>query len=569
MSTRATSGLKNADETLLITGSAHSLMKKRLGLMGATVSFTLCFVIYWLRLDNVVGACVDDGWYVLLAKALASGQSYTLINSPTPGIMPIYPPGFPWLLSLVFRLVPNFPENIWLLKMVSVTAIFGVGAASYQLFKREGGWPRYVALLAALVVVTAPGFVFLATSTAMSEPVFTLSQLLAVLAIERAVRGCNQRIAMLYILSGAVFASFAFLTRSIAIVMIGAAVIYLLKERLWRLAAVFVLGVTVLVFPWMVYARLHAPTLAEKKEQGNYIVESYGEQFWSKRAGVSTTGRITVRDLPERVWKNLVDIFGRDIGGMFLPQLYRPASESGLEIIELGGSLGRVMLNMGATTGTMIFSLLISLIASIGFITRCRSRIKLAELVVVFSLGMIVIWLGLFRFVLPLMPFIVLYFIDGLKHLSQWFVAVWQKSESTNTWAAARMLIVCVLAFNVYEHFSYIRAGQSNRANQMWLSDYDEQYEVINWVARELPREAIIATSNPPLINLLTGHKTVGCNEPIRNLENWQRLGVRYIVYLAASPVRESDQIEQHSQVIYRSPSTGLRVLAINPPNKN
>ncbi|HYE72016.1 MAG TPA: hypothetical protein VEF04_01745 [Blastocatellia bacterium] len=549
-------------EIVLPTDRSTASAQGRWVALAVIGSLALTLVVYWLRLDDVAGACVDDGWYILLAKAIASGQGYTLINSPSQGIVPIYPPGFPWLLSLVFRFTPNFPENIWLLKSVSIVAMLGVGVASYLFFKREGEWPHYIALIASLVVVTAPGFVFLAASTVMSEPVFSLSQLLAVITVERAVRQHSQRASSLYILLGALFASFAFLTRSIALVLIAAALIYLLKERLWRLALIFSISVAVCVSPWMIYSRLHAPTPAEKKEQGNYIVESYGEQFWSKRAGVSTTGRITVRDLPERVWKNLVDIFGRDIGGMFLPQLYRPATESGLEIIELGGSLGRVMLNMGAATGTIIFSLLISLIAVIGFIARCRTRVTLTELVVIFSLGMVVIWLGLFRFILPLMPFVMLYFVTGLKSVSRWFEKLWRKLYSANHWAAPRIVIVCLLAFNAYDHFSYISAGRSSRANQMWLSDYDEQRELINWVTRELPHNAIIATSNPPLINLMTGHKTVGCNEPIKNLDYWQRLGVRYLIYLATSPVRDGDKIEKYSRVIYSSPSS-CRVLEL------
>jgi hypothetical protein len=61
----------------------------------------------------------DDAWYALLAKALATGQGYTLINSPNEGIVPIYPPFYSSVLSLVFLMGPQFPENIFFLKSVS------------------------------------------------------------------------------------------------------------------------------------------------------------------------------------------------------------------------------------------------------------------------------------------------------------------------------------------------------------------------------------------------------------------------------------------------------------------
>ena len=82
--------------------------------------------VYVLRVDAVVGMMVDDGWYVMLAEALATGQGYRLVNAPgSEFILPGYPPGFPALLSLVFRAQPSFPANLWLLKAVSVAAMLG------------------------------------------------------------------------------------------------------------------------------------------------------------------------------------------------------------------------------------------------------------------------------------------------------------------------------------------------------------------------------------------------------------------------------------------------------------
>ena len=101
-------------------------------------ALAFCLIIYLLRFDQIVGQAWDDAWYVLLAKALATHQGYTLINSPVSGIVPsLYPPAFPWLLSLVYRLGPEFPQNIWLLKSVSIAAMLGAGGVSYSYFRRE------------------------------------------------------------------------------------------------------------------------------------------------------------------------------------------------------------------------------------------------------------------------------------------------------------------------------------------------------------------------------------------------------------------------------------------------
>jgi hypothetical protein len=81
------------------------------------VGIAVFALLYWVRLDRTVGMFMDDAWYALLGKALATGRGYTLINSPTPGILPLYPPVYPALLALIFKLAPAFPENVWLLNV--------------------------------------------------------------------------------------------------------------------------------------------------------------------------------------------------------------------------------------------------------------------------------------------------------------------------------------------------------------------------------------------------------------------------------------------------------------------
>src|SRR5215813_1053102 len=104
-----------------------SKLRRWAPLICVTAATLIFLAIYILRLDQVVGMVVDDAWYVLLAKALATGQGYRIINAPGAQIMPLYPPGFPFLLSFVFRIAPQFPENYWLLKAVSIAAMMGTG----------------------------------------------------------------------------------------------------------------------------------------------------------------------------------------------------------------------------------------------------------------------------------------------------------------------------------------------------------------------------------------------------------------------------------------------------------
>jgi len=163
----------------------EALKRKRLlALAGIIGSLFLFALIYGVRLNQMAGhPYVDDAYYALLGKALATGHGYTLTNTPSPGIVPMYPPGFPLLLSIVFRLAPQFPQNLWLLKMVSIVAMLGAGVLTFYYFGRIRQSPWRLAFAIALITALHPALAFFATSTVMSECVFTVFQLAAIISI--------------------------------------------------------------------------------------------------------------------------------------------------------------------------------------------------------------------------------------------------------------------------------------------------------------------------------------------------------------------------------------------------
>ena len=123
--------------------------------------FVVVGLAYLPRLDDVCGLFSDDAWYVLLARALATGEGYTLTNLPTPGVAPVYPPGFPLLLSLVFRMAPGFPGNVVLLKAVSIVSMAAVAVLTIRYCCRDQGFSFptawFVALATAVVVLAQAG----------------------------------------------------------------------------------------------------------------------------------------------------------------------------------------------------------------------------------------------------------------------------------------------------------------------------------------------------------------------------------------------------------------------------
>src|SRR5262249_40122094 len=157
--------------------------------------------------------------------------------------------------SVVFRLAPQFPQNVWLLKSVLLAAMLGVGLVSYYYFACVRALPRHLALAIALATVLCPALVFVATSMVMAEAIYMLVQLATIVVIERGVQRGQAANVWRYAVPGAALAALAFLTRPTAVAVIAATVLYLLKERLWRAALIFTVGVVLLVGPWQLYAR--------------------------------------------------------------------------------------------------------------------------------------------------------------------------------------------------------------------------------------------------------------------------------------------------------------------------
>src|SRR5262249_26391517 len=281
-------------EPLVPSQETPDNLKKRqmILIIAAIVGLVFCLTIYYLRLDNVFGLVVDDAWYVLLAKALATGQGYTLINSPTSGIRPFYSPAFPALLSIFYRLWPSFPDNILLLKSVSIAAMMGVGILAFIYYRRSRELPVWVSYGLALAVVLYPAIVFLATSTIMSECVFMLILLGAIVLVERSVRDDKPASAWRWSALAGALAGAAFLTRPAGIGLLAASVIYFFHKKLIKHAVIFATVVAVFLGPWIIYSRLHAPTEQQRLEQGANIVQTYGAQFWQKLAGQPLSGTI-------------------------------------------------------------------------------------------------------------------------------------------------------------------------------------------------------------------------------------------------------------------------------------
>ena len=521
----------------------------RSAVIAAITAGIAVLAVYLLRLDRIAGLIGDDAWYVLLGKALAQGDGFKLISSAASQIQPVVPPGFPAVLAVIFTFDPGFPHNILWLKGVSIAAMIGVGLATGWYFLRYRELPSRVSIALAAATVLTPALVFLATSTVMAEGVFIFGQMITIVLIERSVRS-KERAALATIIGAAAAASATILFRSSGASLVAAICLYLLYARRWKSMLLFAAVTICCLAPWTIYSARHAPTGIQRLEHGGTIAVAYGDAMGMRRVGDPDAGRITLREWPARLAGNFVNVCCRDIGGIAFPELFRGASESGQEVVSLG-KLGAATGSMGLAPITMVISALLCAVALLRWICALRDRITVAEIFVPMTIAMILpvpVWT--YRYMLPLVPFVLFYLYKGFGAAASARVA--------------RIALLCVLGFAVSEHVQYILLARgANRVDTIdWAADSQEVDDVLAWMNEHLAGESgAVATTNPALVYLRTQRKSVALDNPLDNRRRWKALGIRYLVCLNPAEVPHSPRDD--FRLLYQTSRRKLWIVEI------
>src|SRR5262245_4336698 len=115
-----------------------------------------------LETVSVPGAFEDDGIYVVTAKALAEGRGYRRLDLPGEPLQTKYPPLYPFVLSLIWRVLPEFPRNLPAMQIFNALCGLAAGFAAFRLFRFCGRLPPWLPLMGATAAVVSPFWVQLA-----------------------------------------------------------------------------------------------------------------------------------------------------------------------------------------------------------------------------------------------------------------------------------------------------------------------------------------------------------------------------------------------------------------------
>jgi hypothetical protein len=414
---------------------------------GPAILGLLAFAVaLWAQTDALVGVFYDDGIYVALAKALAEGRGYVSIHLPDQPAAVHYPPLYPFVLSLLWRLWPSFPANVALFELFDSAAL---GVAAWVLARHATRVPlspalRYPALFAGIVafpILTLVGVRF-------SEPLFLALVGGALVIADR------ERARVASGLAAGTLAGLATLTRSIGIAaVVGVSVALWMRGR--KAAAVVAGAAGVLIaMPWALWTMRHAPAIDP------LLAANYGTytQF-AGQAGL--TGILAGLDL------QALQAFPR----LLLPYLPAP---------------------LWYLLAAMLFAVL-----GLGVWRTARSVPALFSTLLPY-VGIVLLWpFTPDRFMWILLPWVALLVVAGCRWL-------WDRKR----WGRLAVALVAIVLAAGFGRVQVVSMAQRGFAVTAVQSSAPFRY-LIAGIDTGLPVDATVATDGEALVYLYTGRQTV------------------------------------------------------------
>lgn len=199
------------------------------------IALTLAISLYNYQ-SVQIGLYNDDANYILLARSLAQGGDYGLINTPEQPATSRFPFGYPLVLAPIVALAPH---NLEILRLPSLLATLANGALlfwGWRWFSRSTSY--WMGLAATGLYLLAP-LTIIHTRMVMSEAVFTTFCLIALIATEKIARAERWSSWWVVLLAGSLAMVVA--TRTVGVIVIGSVFLYLLLLK--RIQALSLLSV--------------------------------------------------------------------------------------------------------------------------------------------------------------------------------------------------------------------------------------------------------------------------------------------------------------------------------------
>ncbi|MBM3814768.1 MAG: hypothetical protein FJW20_24345 [Acidimicrobiia bacterium] len=411
--------------------------------------------------SNFVGGFHDDGVYLVTAKALAEGKGYTIESLPEPIQQTKYPILFPALLSLVWSLWPNFPDNIPLLRLIPMAAAAAWGWALWRLVGVAWNRPAEARWLVPLVM-SCPMVIYLA-AIPLSETLFAFLCTCSILVLWKA--GQSSEEAIRQPLLAAIVCAAAFHTRTMALSLLPCAVLAMPPWKRPQQFGLFGIVLLALCAPWWTW--LHRNPASADPVVAFYTKANYS--MWNSLSSQSTAQPMAI----------LQHNAGRMTVG------------------------AATFWNLPRNSVTLLFCLAVTLLASAGLVKQLFRQEALGAAWALATISMILFWSWPpERFLAPVLPFVVL----AVPHAVP---SSWMRRLQKPARLFAILFIAWGLGMCIHYAVKTTKAGLPHgpliEGDVTW-QDHRQAYE---WIRAKTPPAAVVSSNLDPNYWLYSGRKAI------------------------------------------------------------
>jgi hypothetical protein len=430
------------------------------------------YLAWSLRTMPHLGFYHDDSIYWVSGRSLAMGDGYRIESLPGQPYQTKYPPLYPAMLATLWKLDPQFPQNLPLATLFAWLLLPLFLAALWFLLREYGFNPRerYVLILMAALSPVTVVFSF----SLMPELLFTALLLASVICAERAMR--TEAPLWLALVSG-ICAALGYLAKSIAAPLLFTVPLCFLLRKQYRKAALFAAAMLPAVAGWQWWMARHMTHSWDLVTL--YYTNYVGFEIYN----------VPLRDLPLVVWYNL-DGFLQGAGKLLIFDV--PYGSKHLErVVAVAAIAGCVRLAM-------------------------RKRALQYPLAALGMSAILLVWH--FppdqRFVFPLYPLLLMGLATEVQNLCRALQHAWAKPSFADRFVVAGFgtLLAGLAVFAIFcTAFGLARFVPDLFAS--YRADFEARRSAYEWLAVHAPQDANVYAYQDPVLYLYTGRKA--CSLPI------------------------------------------------------
>ena len=449
----------------------------------------------------------DDGIYYVSAKSLAESGTFVIDSLPQRPPQTKYPPLFPAVLSLAWRMEPHYPDNLpvamflcWIWLPLTLFA--------YRRWLQLAGLSPDAQLLLCAAWALNP-YVVLFSTTMLSEMQFTFLLLAALLCLSPGGKNADK---LHFAAAAGALAGLAFLTRTAGLALLPAGILFYALRRGWKQLGVFAAGMLPCVLGWAMWSTTNRP-------RGTDNVTLYYTNYFGH-----FLSNFQWKETHIYVWKNLDGIL-HGLGALLLPDTTHSLLDKVLaESLAIAGIIGVVRLVRA---------------------NRHSIYVPYAAFAGCYAL-MLAVWYfpPTERFMLPLAPLWLVGLFSEMKRVAANIAAVFRKPEMSQKFAGALIagLLMIVLVLCGLRQWTLLTDGLPR-----FYEDHAERLKksepATAWIRENVPVEARFLAENDPLLYLRTGRRGAGMFPPTIH---WYREdhAARTAEYLDAANFARTQKLE-------------------------